>query len=79
MDGVKNWLTSKGVLGSAVASASTVLMFIGGLLGYQVTPADVTEAATTLDAIQAAALSIIAAGGALVGLWGRIVATKKIG
>lgn len=79
MEGVKSWLTSKGVIGSLVASASTIIMFIGGLAGFQVTPADVTEAATTLDAIQAAALSIISAVGALVGLWGRISATKRIG
>lgn len=79
MDGVKSWLASKGVIGGILATLSPVLILIGSVLGYMVSPSDVTEAASLVDQLQALALSAIGVVGGILAVWGRIAATKKIG
>ncbi len=64
----KSALASKGVWGGIVAVIAGVL----GLLGYTLTPADQLDLVGLLSAI-------VSAVGGIVAIWGRIVATKRIG
>lgn len=64
---VKEWWKSKGAVGSLVA----VVAIVFGYMGYAVTP-DLQA-----DAVKAWA-DIVAIGGALSGLIGRITATKRV-
>lgn len=68
MEGVKSFLSSKGVWGGLVAVAGAV----AALLGYTVTPED-------MEGVVSAAGAIAAAVGGVVAIVGRVVASKKIG
>jgi len=68
MDQWKTWVASKAVWGGVVAVAGGAL----GLGRYTLTPAD---AAHAVDLIS----GIVSAVGGLVAIYGRVVASKKIG
>lgn len=68
MDGVKSLLTSKTIWGALVA----VLGGITSLFGYTVSPADMTAVVDTVG-------QVVGIGGALYAIYGRVVASKKIG
>jgi len=69
MNGTKAWWQSRGVLGPMVATLAFGLKLAFGV--------DVGEAeqAALIDGI----LNLTVFGGALVGVWGRITASKRIG
>lgn len=64
----KRWWESKGVWGGLIAIAAA----IGGLFGYDVTADDQT-------AIIEAVAGIAGIAGALIAIWGRVRARKRIG
>lgn len=64
----KNWYTSKGVLGSLVAGAAVVAGFFGVQFGIE-------DQAELVDVI----VGVVGAVAALIGMYGRITATTKIG
>ena len=68
MDGYKGILSSKGVWGGLIAVGAGV----AGLIGYTVTADDTAQLTSLID-------DAIAAIGGVIAIWGRIVATKKIG
>ncbi len=68
MDGMKSFLTSKTVWGGLLAVASALI----GLFGYTMTAADTAEA-------MGAVTSITAGIGGVIAVYGRVVATKRIG
>lgn len=68
MDEIKGALQSKTVWGGIIIVVAT----LAGFLGYQVTPDDQAQIIDLVTKI------VDAVGGAFV-IWGRIVATKKIG
>ena len=67
MEETKKWYESKGVLGGFV----TILVIILGAFGYTISPED-------QKVIIAAVSAIVATGSSLVGVYGRVKATKKI-
>lgn len=71
MDSVKNFFASKTIWGALTALASISPSLLA-LIGYNVTPEDASGA---IAAIQAIGVSL----GSLVAIYGRVVATKKIG
>lgn len=68
----KPWYLSKGILGPIV----TVIALAASLLGYQI---DAATQAVVVDQVVLAITTGTAVVGAIVGAWGRVVATKKIG
>lgn len=75
MDEFKNALASKGVWGGIVAAIA------GGaaILGYTITPADQQIVAGDLAQIVGMVSGVASMVGGLVAIWGRVVASKKIG
>jgi len=69
MNGTKAWWQSKGVLGPIV---STLAFGLKLAFGVDVTDA---EQAALVDGL----LNLAVFGGALMGVWGRITASKRIG
>jgi len=67
LDGKKPWYESKGVIGALVTTAALVLNMVGFNVG------DVLQ-----EEIVEATLNVVAMGGAVYGLIGRIVATKEV-
>jgi hypothetical protein len=68
MEETKNWWQSKGVLGGIVSLIALVV----GAFGYSVSPEDQA-------AVVAVMAVLVSAGGTLVGIIGRVKATKIIG
>jgi hypothetical protein len=68
MNDVKPWYSSATVWGGLIAVGSS----LGGIAGYQVSPAD--QAATI-----AHVTTIASAAGGLLAIWGRLRASKLIG
>lgn len=68
MDDIKSWLSSKTVWGGVIALTATVAQFFG----FTLTGADQSSLS---DAI----IQIAQAGGAILAIYGRVVASKKIG
>lgn len=70
--GTKPWYASKGVLGPIVAG----LALIAGLFGVKIDPA---TQAVIVDQGVALVTAAVTFGGLVLGVWGRVTATKKIG
>lgn len=68
MDEVKGLLASKGVWGGVIA-------FLGVVLSIFHVDFGAADQAATLDAVY----QIVSAAGALLAIWGRITAKKRIG
>ena len=68
MNDIKSWITSKTVWGGAIALLATAFQFFG----FTLTGAD-------QSALSDAIIQIAQAGGAIFAIYGRVVATKKIG
>lgn len=68
MNQFKPWWTSTGVWGGAVAVAAPLL----GIVGFPLTPADMQSTASLL----VTGAEVV---GGLLAVYGRVVATKKIG
>lgn len=67
LEGAKPWYKSKGVIGALVTTAAVVLNMVGFNVG------DALQ-----EEIVEAALSVVAIGGTVYGLIGRLVATKEV-
>lgn len=68
MELVKSWMNSKGVWGGIVAAA-------GGLLALGHYTLSAQDAATAVDLLSGVASAV----GGLIAIYGRVVASKKIG
>ena len=68
MNDVKSFIESKTIWGAVIAVAPTV----ANLFGFSVTPADVAQVSSNVDAI-------VTGFGALMVVWGRVTATKAVG
>lgn len=68
MNETKPFYASKGIIGSLIAVAALG----ANLVGFEITPADQAALSDNI-------LNGVAIVGALIAIWGRITATKKIG
>lgn len=71
MLGTKPWYASKGIIGPIV----TIAALVAGFFGIDI---DTQTQAVVVDELVAAASAIVAVVGAIVGIWGRVTATKVI-
>lgn len=71
----KSALASKSVWGGAIAIIATGLNYFG----VDFNSADQAQAAELLDQATASVYQLVAIGGMLLAIYGRVTATKKIG
>jgi predicted lipid-binding transport protein (Tim44 family) len=69
----KPWWTSKGIIGPIIAGLA---LLAGALFGLKI---DAATQSLIIDQVIALITAVTTAFGILIGLYGRVVATKKIG
>lgn len=74
MNDEKKWYQSTGVLGALAAIGGT----LGGFVGLNIDAGATADIVSLGERIYDSVMQIIALGGAVLALWGRLRASKKI-